>query len=216
VSAGAPAAAPRARREAPFGHGVQQGLAVSVAPTAWRLSAFSGRLGEVSGSHAGAALTLVFRLVLEAQQRGEPVAWISRRESLFFPPDAAEVGVDLAALAVIRAPATLPAARAADYLLRSGGFGLVVLDVGPGAQLPIHIQTRLVGLAKKHEAALLCITEKDSDRPSLGSLVSLRAQVARTRRTGDRFRCEARVLKDKRRGPGWTHEEVCRGPDGLR
>ena len=26
----------------------------------------------------------------------------------------------------------------------------------------------------------------------------------------------ARVLKDKRLGPGWTHREVCRGPDGLR
>ncbi len=70
-------------------------------------------------------------------------------------------------------------------------------------------------LAKKHAAALLCITEKDSRRPSLGPLVSLRAEAVRTERTGDRFRCEVRVLKDKLRGPGWTHSEVCHGPDGL-
>ena len=29
------------------------------------------------------------------------------------------------------------------------------------------------------------------------------------------FVCTARVLKDKRGGPGWRHVEVCRGPDGL-
>ena len=29
------------------------------------------------------------------------------------------------------------------------------------------------------------------------------------------FTCTARVLKDKRGGPGWQHVEVCRGPDGL-
>ena len=73
----------------------------------------------------------------------------------------------------------------------------------------------VLSLAKKHGAALLCITEKDSGHPSLGSLVSLRAEAVRTECTGDRFRCEVRVLKDKLRGPGWTHVEVCHGPDGL-
>ena len=73
----------------------------------------------------------------------------------------------------------------------------------------------IVDLAQKHGAALLCITEKDGRRPSLGSLVSLRAEAVRTERAGDRFRCEVHVLKDKRRGPGWKHAEVCRGPDGL-
>jgi recombination protein RecA len=71
-------------------------------------------------------------------------------------------------------------------------------------------------LAKQYDTALICVTEKGSDRPSLGSLVSLRAHAVRTRRREDRFRCEVRVLKDKRRGPGWKHTEVCRAPDGLR
>jgi recombination protein RecA len=188
----------------------------TVTPATWSLSTVSGRFVEISGSHSTAALTLAFQMVLEAQRQAEPVAWISRRDSVFFPPDAAGTGVDLEALAVIWAADGIRAARAADHLLRSGAFGLLVLDIGPGASLPIPVQTRLVGLAKKHDTALLCLTEKESSRPSLGSLVSLRAQAARTHRAEDRYRCEVRALKDKRRGPGWTHAEVCRGPDGLR
>jgi recombination protein RecA len=195
--------------------GVRRGLVAPDIPVAWRLDTFRGRLAEVSGIHACASLTLVFRLVLEAQRCAEPVVWISRCGSVFYPPDVAETGVDLGALAVVWAPGTRRAARAADHLLRSGGFGLVVLDVGADDRMPSASQTRLAGLAKKHDAALLCITEKENRRPSLGSLVSLRAEAARTDRAGDRFRCEVRVLKDKRRGPGWTHVEVCHGPDGL-
>lgn len=196
--------------------GVQRGLAPSDAPPEWRLSAFAGRFGEISGGEAGAPLTLVFRLVLEAQRLGEPVAWVGRWESTFFPPDVAAAGVDLDTLPVIRVPEPLAAARAADLLLRSGAFGLLVLDIGAGAGLPLPVQTRLVGLAKQHHTALLCLTEKTVDRPSLGSLVSVRAHASRTRREEDRFCCEARILKDKRRGPGWKHVEVCRAPDGLR
>ncbi len=194
---------------------LQKGVAAPEAPTQWKLSAFIGRFGEVSGDAASACLSLVFRLVLEAQRLGEPVAWVGRRESVFFPPDVAQVGVDLSALPVIWVPDALAAARAADYLVRSGAFGLTVVDLGARARLPLHAQTRLVGLAKKHDAALLCITEKQDGQPSLGSLVSLRAHVVRTSREGERFRCEVRVLKDKRRGPSWGHPEICRGPDGL-
>ena len=197
----------------------RQGPSVAALQTAdpyvFNLRVLQGRLTEISGHRACASLTLVFRLVLEAQQSSEPVVWISRPESTFYPPDVADAGVDLGALPVVWARGTRRAARAADTLVRSGGFGLIVLDVGADDRLPIAFQSRLAGLAKKHGAALLCITEKEPQRPSLGSLVSLRAEAVRTRREGDRFRCEAQVLKDKRRGPGWKHVEVCRGPDGL-
>ena len=194
--------------------GVRRGLAAD-ADACWQLVNFSGRFAEISSSHSSASLTLVFRLVHQAQKQDEPVAWISDRESTFFPPDVAAAGVDLETLAVIRAPGLLEAARAADQLMRSGAFGLLVMDIGPNPRMPLHAQTRLVGLAKKHATALLCITEKMSHRPSIGSLVSLRAEALRTQKIGCRFQCELRVLKDKRRGPGWTHREVCRGPDGL-
>ena len=62
---------------------------------------------------------------------------------------------------------------------------------------------------------MVFLTEGDR-APSLGSLVSWRAVVSRVRRAEGEFVCEARVVKDKRRGPGFCYQEVCRGPAGLR
>jgi recombination protein RecA len=212
--------APSPRGEEPertfAGRDLPRELTTPELPVGWGLSTFAGRFVEVSADQAGAALTLAFRLVLQAQKEGEPVAWITGRVSTFFPPDAADTGVDLSALAVIWAPEAIAAARAAEHLFRSGSFGLVVLDLGAKAHLPLHAQSRLAGQARQHAAILLCLTEKERNRPSLGSLVSVRVHAARRARAGDRFRCEAQILKDKRRGPGWGRVEVCRGPDGLR
>jgi recombination protein RecA len=186
----------------------------ATAASSWSYAALAGRLAELSGTGASALLTAAFGLVLEAQQAGDPVAWVTSRASSFFPPDAAEGGVDLDALAVVRVDDSLQAARAADQLLRSGGFGLVVLDLawGPGeVRVPPPLQTRLGGLAQKHAAAVLALTAKGPDRPSLGSLVSVRAEALR----GPGPTCEVRVLKDKRRGPGETRREACRAPAGL-
>jgi recombination protein RecA len=158
---------------------------------------------------------MTFRLVLEAQRRREPVAWIGRKESPFFPPDVADAGIDLAALPVVWAPDAIAAAGAADLLVRSGAFGLVVVDLGARDLLPLAVQARLAGLARQHRAAVVCLTEKDGGRPSMGSLVAVRAHAARAGREKDRYRCEARILKDKGGRPGWLHVEVCRGPDGL-
>ena len=74
----------------------------------------------------------------------------------------------------------------------------------------------MLGLASKHGTTVLFLTEKQEESPTLGSLVSLRAQAVRKRTAEDRFSCEARILKDKRRGPGWSHREIRHGPAGLR
>ena len=189
--------------------------AVEPALRPWNLAEVAGRLVEISGSGATASLTLAFGLVLEVQRQGEPAAWITLEESVFYPPDMVEGGVDLDALVVVRVPNALAVARAADRLVRSGGFGLVVLDLGANANVPTPLQSRLAGLAQKHHTALLCLTEKARQASSLGSLVSLRVQAQRTKHSEDRFVCELRVLKDKRRGPTWTHAEICRGPAGI-
>ena len=192
----------------------------------WGLAALRGRLVELSARGAAATLTTAIDIVLEAQREAEPVAWIvpwtttdSRTASgTFYPPDAADSGVDLSALVVVRAPSTLAATRSAERLLRSGAFGLVVLDFGSaGAELnrlPEHFLGRLVTLAQAHDAAIVCLTEKTTDASSLGSLVSLRAEALRTR-TRDGFEITVRALKDKRRGPGWSRASKARGPAGL-
>jgi recombination protein RecA len=107
-------------------------------------------------------------------------------------------------------------ATAAERLLRSGAFGLVVLDLGKDASLSQPLQSRLLGLAQHHHSAVLCLTQKPEQAPSLGSLVSLRAQATRSWLGQDRFVCELSVKKDKRRGPVWSEREVYRGPLGLR
>ena len=178
------------------------------------VSPFPQGLIEISASVAGAPLTLTFRVVLDAQRRGEPTAWIGRKDAPFYPPDVADAGVDLAALAVVWTKDAITAAKAADLLVRSGAFGLVVLDLGAAA-LPMHATSRLAMLARQHDAAIVCLTDKDAMRPSLGPLVSLRAHAASRVREGGRFRCEATALKDKRGGTAWSLTEVCRGPDGL-
>jgi recombination protein RecA len=180
----------------------------------WTLREIAGRLVEVSSSGASASLTIVFGLVRATQERREPVGWVTSLESFFYPPDAACGGIDLAALAVVRVLHTETIARAGEKLLRSGGFGLIVLDLG-GADIPMPLQSRLTGLAQHHQTALVCLTEKESKTYSLGSLVSLRVHAERKRNSHNRFACGLRVLKDKRCGPTWAYEEFCHGPAGL-
>ena len=181
----------------------------------WSRSQLAGRLCELSSILGAALLTAAFRLVLDAQLEGEPVAWITVTPDTFFAPDVAENGVDLKALVLILAPDAKAAARAADRLLRSGAFGLIVMDLDSNPTLPIPLQARLVQQARAHHTALLCLTSKARESPSLGSMVSLRGQTSCRRLAVDRFQYNIEILKDRRHGPGWRHTEICRGPDGL-
>lgn len=185
-----------------------------VAPTPWTLAEVAGRLVEISGAASSAALTIAFTLAREAQERGEPVGWVGSTRNCFYPPDAAQNGLDLASLIVVRLSGTDGIPRAGEKLLRSGGFGLVVLDLGAG-DIPMPLQTRLTGLAHRHHTALLCLTEKSRAAFSLSSLVSLRVHAEKKRTTDRRYVCALRVLKDKRRGPTWNYEELFTGPAGL-
>lgn len=184
------------------------------APERWSLAAIRGRLVELSARGASGTLTAAVELIGEAQAQGEPVAWLTPGTRTFYPPDVAESGVDLEALVVVRAPDATAIARAAERLLRSGAFGLVVLDLGDRVDLSMQIQGRLVTLAQTHDAAIVCLTEKTGDTASLGSLISLRAEALRARDHGE-FAVTLRALKDKRRGPGWAHTIKRRGPAGL-
>src|SRR5690606_1315125 len=105
--------------------------------------------------------------------------------------------------------------RACDTLLRSGGFVLVVADVQGDIALSFSAQTRLSGLAQHHRAALVALTRELRPEGPRSSLVSLRACTEKRRTGPDCFACEARIVKDKRRRPGWRHEELFRGTDGL-
>lgn len=173
-------------------------------PPGFTLAYLAGRLTELSGP---ATLSLAIGLVRHAQQRMEPAAWVTSTGSIFFPPDAAACGVDLGALPIVRLAEAADAARAADHLLRSGAFGLVVLDVGDAARLPPALLTRLQGLALHHDAAVVFLTDKPPTAASISSLVAVRARAWRRSLAADRFAIGLEVLKDKRHGASWSHEE---------
>lgn len=191
-----------------------------------RFTALRGRLVELSGSGASAVLSVAVALVQQAQLAREPAAWLTFAEASFYPPDVAASGVDLAALAVVRVRQAKEAARAAEQLLRSGAFGLVVIDLstparalGPRAQgierrLATAALGRFVALAQQHHSAVVCLTEKKREHESLGSLISLRAEAVRERQGSELF-VSVRALKDKRHGPTWQERWPAHPPDGL-
>lgn len=195
--------------------GIRKGPAGTPTSREWTLETLAGRMVELSSDAASATLTAATSLVLQCQHRGEPAAWILGGTSSFYPPDVAASGVDLAALVVVRAESTIKAARAADHLLRSGGFTLVFLDIVEDPALRMNVQSRLSGLANAHRSAVVCLTRKKTDAPSIGSLVSLRGETRVTRTSFDEFTWDIEIVKDKRRGPGWSHSGLCRGPEGL-
>ena len=181
----------------------------------WSLRGAAGRVVELSGGAGGATLSVAAALIHEAQRNGEPAAWVAARAATFYPPDLDDAGIDLAALPVVRVTRAGQAARAAEMLLASDGFTLVVLDLAPGMRLTPGTLARLEALARHHRAALLVLTVKTRDTPSLGCQVALRVEAWHRRSGFDRFACGLTALRDRQCGPGWTHEESCRGPDGL-
>lgn len=124
----------------------------------WHLDHVLGRLVELSGGASSAALTLTVGLLVAAQRRGEAVAWVATQETIFFPPDLAACGADLEALPIVRVHRGFEAAQASDRLLRSGGFALIVMDLGQQKSLSLSVQTRLAGLAKRYNTAVVLLT----------------------------------------------------------
>jgi len=212
-----------------------------------------GRLTEIARLPSGAQLTLAASCVVGAQVRGEPVAWLQPAGGSLFPPDLAESGVDLDALLVVHVPAAAGRAglcKAAELLLRSGSFGLVVIDLvgsagegaGAASELQLQAQSRLLGLAREHDSAVLLLS--DSRQPlarqyahpharqhtqhdarqdvqeaslqaSLGPLVGLCIEPHRQRVSRGVFRIEPRARKDKSGSLCALATEPRRGPWGL-
>jgi recombination protein RecA len=188
--------------------------AVRPATLRWTLRHLTGRVVEISGDGGTCVLTFAAGLIRDAQHCGEPAAWIARPDSVFFPPDVADAGVDLDSLIVIRAPGPAAALRAADHLLRSGAFGLVVVDLGED-EAPLPLLARLAGMVRRHRSVLLFLSERPSGSASLGPLVSLKAECRQAHVAGDLFRCTLLVTKDKCGARHAVHTVECRGPAGL-
>lgn len=189
------------------------GQAVREQAGVWGPAELAGRLCELCAAPRQVHLTLACAIVREFQRTAETTAWVTTSPDIFFPPDLARAGIDLAALPVVQVPDLRASVTAAERLTRSGAFGLVLLELGAGRIIPAAVLGRLVRLARQHDTALLFLTTPGTE---LGSLVSLRGRGARRATPRhDRFRCRIDVIKDRRRGPDRSLETTCRAPYGV-
>jgi recombination protein RecA len=111
--------------------------------------------------------------------------------------------------------AAAAACRAAERLLRSGAFGLIVIDLARDLDIAPPSQGRLLRLAETHNAQVLILRRKREDGRYQGSLVAVRAESSSEQSAPGRFRVTVTSTKDKREGPGWTRASEFRGPPGL-
>jgi len=196
----------------------------------WSVAYLAGKLVELRSKAASAALTAGLCLVHKAQVKLETAVWVTSTKSIFFPIDAEAWGIDLNSMVVVRIPEAMAMLQASDKLIRSGAFGLIILDfvsllppfmakrdkkLGTLSHIPFAQQARLLRLAQQHQTAIVFLTSMHCSLSVASSFVSLRAEVERCHIDTDIHEVQVRILKDKQRGPGGHHAERCCGPSGL-
>jgi hypothetical protein len=189
-----------------------------------------GHVLELTGDFTAAATSAAVVAVADVQRADGIVAWVQMRGGALFPPDLAANGVDLDALAVVRLPAMRapgPADRmrrgesaaghslpqAAELLLRSGAFDLVVLDLRPAPPPRGAWLGRLQALAREHGTRVLLLT--DASAP-IGFATGLAQRLEpRRRRDGSHFVIEPVLQRDKLHAGGLPQWRSRSGPTGL-
>jgi recombination protein RecA len=117
-----------------------------------------------------------------------------------YPPDLAASGVDLESLVNLQTPKPKGAdgmGKTTDLMLRSGGFGFVLLDlVGVVMRHDLAFQGRLLGLTREHNCTLLLLTSNRA-HGSFGPLISLCVEPMRVSLGPSRFVIQHTIRKDK-------------------
>jgi hypothetical protein len=135
-----------------------------------------GRITELLGPAGSGATSLARRLVGQALAAGAWVAYVDATRTLA-PRDwaGAEPADGASRLWVVRPPDPTRAAWCADVLLRSGGFGLVLVDGAP--VLSRAVALRLLQLARDADAALVLLGA-GTRASDLGGALRLRLRAA--------------------------------------
>ena len=159
-----------------------------------------GRLTEIVGARGSGATTLVRQIVASALAAGRWVAYVDGARMLA-PRDWAVLG-GTRRLWIVRPPNVERSAWCADVLLRSGAFGLVVVDRGPPLARPVAV--RLSHLARDRNAALVVVSD-ESAGAIVGSAVRLRVSATRRAPNTER-RSEVRGPRSEWRWRVTSHE----------
>jgi hypothetical protein len=179
----------------------------------WRFTDLVGILAELSEEAPSGALSFAAEIMAGAQAAGEHAAWVASQDSLPFPPDLAARGIDLGALTIVRAGPPPGAFTAAEWLVRSGAVGLVIVDAVGLGPVSDAVLGRVLKVAERELVAVLFLTRKPAGAPSLGSRISLHGFAARCG-TAPAVVTVATV-KDKRTAPGARLARQYNGPPGV-
>jgi hypothetical protein len=166
-----------------------------------------GRISEIVGPVGSGRTTLAARFVSAATRAGEVVAWLEGARG-FAPGDIAAASVDLARvlwasvddhrrLAMdfsgrfrrYRYPQVF---KAAEMVLRAGGFGLVVIDAAVGAPLPPSMALRLAREAERSGAAVMVV----APHRICGTFAALSLKLARNEASFHRLAPSSPALFD--------------------
>ncbi|MBI2408313.1 MAG: hypothetical protein HYV19_08460 [Gemmatimonadetes bacterium] len=139
-----------------------------------------GRLTEIAGAPGSGRTTIARQLVAATLHAGWWVAYVDASRTLA-PRDWAALGAH-DGLWVVRPDDPQRGAWCADVLLRSGAFGLVILDGAPALSRPVTV--RLVRLARASDAAFVLLAP-DGQHAGVAGALQLRVQRVRGKRKSE-------------------------------
>jgi hypothetical protein len=138
-----------------------------------------GRLTDLAGAPGSGATTLTRGIVAGALADKRWVAYVDATRTLA-PGDWTALSAT-GRLWIVRPPEHDQGAWSADVLLRSGAFGLVVLDGTPPLKRSVFV--RLNRLARESQAALLVVRHDNDATGLIGSALRLHLQRHSTQQT---------------------------------
>ena len=141
-----------------------------------------GKVGELVGPASSGRSAAAAAAVAAATARGEVTAWLDSADA-FDPASAAAAGVDLERVLWVRPRGVGEAVRAAELVLGTGGFTVVVLDLGATAVAAREhkdasrgaLSLRLARATERAGAVTLVLAE----RPWAGTLAAVTVALAR-------------------------------------
>lgn len=172
-----------------------------------------GTIATLEGAPSSGRSALAARLLAVATGRG--LGALIGTE--LFPPALASAGVRLDRLLWVPIDEPPQAVRAADIVLRSGAFAVVVLPALPSGRSSASTWTRLGSLAHRAHALLVALGAEVSTELGYFAAVRVETTIERVRWNGnDGHFCElagydvrATVRKHKRASPGASATFAC-------
>ena len=149
-----------------------------------------GIVTEIVGAGSSGRTTLACALAAAVTSAGDLAAYIDLADALD-PTHASVTGIDLGRLLWVRPRDLRSALQAAEQVLDTGGFSLVLVDLddrrGPRLMIPAGAWVRLARAAARNRSAVVILGAcnpagaEDHDHSSAGTFAALRLETERRR-----------------------------------